>query len=91
MYKSPGSATSMKAWFCILTHQAMSSSHFGSSCLLAVLGFAFGVQAFWRMNCGVIQLGRVDPIINYGNISGHVHIIGGPNSQFVLSTVMCIS
>lgn len=39
-----------------------------------------GVDAFWRMNCGTIQLGRIDPIINPGGISGHVHILAGPNS-----------
>lgn len=41
-----------------------------------------GVDAFWRMNCGTIQLGRIDPIINPGSVSGHVHILAGPNSTF---------
>jgi len=37
-----------------------------------------GVDAYWRMPCGVIQTGRLDPIINPGAISSHVHKISGP-------------
>ncbi|KAK5148930.1 hypothetical protein LTR04_000305, partial [Oleoguttula sp. CCFEE 6159] len=36
-----------------------------------------GVDAFWRMNCGVIQTGRIDPIVTPGGISSHVHKIAG--------------
>lgn len=68
--------------------QKMPSTLFASLALTA-LGCCFpGVDAFWRMNCGIIQLGRVDPIVNYDGVSGHVHIIGGPNSWFVLATVL---
>ncbi|QIW99016.1 hypothetical protein AMS68_004534 [Peltaster fructicola] len=41
---------------------------------------ASGVDAFWRMNCAVVHTGRIDPIINPGTVSGHVHtIVGGSN------------
>ncbi|TKA58194.1 hypothetical protein B0A49_13690, partial [Cryomyces minteri] len=36
-----------------------------------------GVDAFWRMNCGVIQTGRIDPIVTPAEISSHVHKIAG--------------
>ncbi|EXJ91928.1 hypothetical protein A1O3_00478 [Capronia epimyces CBS 606.96] len=38
------------------------------------------VDAFWRMNCGLAQTGRIDPIINPGAISGHVHILSGASN-----------
>jgi hypothetical protein len=52
----------------------------------ALLGFLAGasftfVDAFWRMNCGIIQTGRVDPIVNPGGISAHAHKISGPSSK----------
>ncbi|KIV86256.1 hypothetical protein PV11_01876 [Exophiala sideris] len=42
------------------------------------LGSWFGaVDAYWRMNCGVAQTGRVDPILSPGSVSGHVHLLSG--------------
>lgn len=38
------------------------------------------VHAFWRMVCGTVQMGRLDPIISPGGISGHCHTVAGPNS-----------
>lgn len=40
-----------------------------------------GVDAFWRMNCGIAQIGRVDPVINPNAISGHVHLLSGASSE----------
>lgn len=48
--------------------------------LIACASLTF-VDAFWRMNCGIIQTGRVDPIVNPGAISSHAHKIAGPSSK----------
>lgn len=48
------------------------------------IGVAFlfaEANAFWRMNCGTVQLSRIDPIVSPGGVSGHVHIVAGPNSE----------
>ncbi|TKA70234.1 hypothetical protein B0A55_06883 [Friedmanniomyces simplex] len=46
----------------------------------AVLPFLHGAYAFWRMNCAVIQTGRVDPVVNPGAVAAHAHsIVGGSN------------
>ncbi|KAK5166109.1 uncharacterized protein LTR77_008370 [Saxophila tyrrhenica] len=42
--------------------------------------FLGGVDAFWRMNCGIIHTGRVDPLVNPGAVAAHAHtIVGGSN------------
>jgi hypothetical protein len=47
-----------------------------------VLSLTVGhVDAFWRMVCGTVAVGRIDPIVNPGGISGHCHTIAGPNSE----------
>lgn len=44
---------------------------------LTLLGSA---DAFWRMNCAMIQRGRIDTLVNPGAIAAHTHsIIGGSN------------
>ncbi|KAL9098234.1 MAG: hypothetical protein Q9163_006073 [Psora crenata] len=52
----------------------------------AVLSFAGGSEAFWRMNCGLIQTGRVDPIISPGKVASHVHKIAGAANIGLSST-----
>ena len=50
---------------------------------LFVLCLAHALQlcsAFWRMNCGIIQNGRIDPIISPGKVSGHCHKLAGPST-----------
>ncbi|KAF2721327.1 WSC-domain-containing protein, partial [Polychaeton citri CBS 116435] len=42
--------------------------------------------AFWRMNCAKIQIGRVDPVISPGQVSGHVHTLVGAANVGVDST-----
>lgn len=37
--------------------------------------------AYWRMACSVSQTARIDPILNPGSVSGHVHKFAGGNSQ----------
>ncbi len=48
--------------------------------LVFILSFDI-VDAFWRMVCGTIQTGRVDPVISPGTISGHCHTLAGPISK----------
>jgi hypothetical protein len=39
-------------------------------------------HAFWRMECpGRVGMARVDPIVNFGEISPHVHAIHGSNGE----------
>jgi hypothetical protein len=40
-----------------------------------------GAEAFWRMNCAVIQTGRVDPLVNPGAVAAHAHTIVGGSSK----------
>jgi hypothetical protein len=35
-----------------------------------VVGYA---EAFFRINCANIQVGRIDPIVTPGKVSAHVH------------------
>ena len=37
--------------------------------------------AYWRMACSVSQTSRIDPILNPGTVSGHVHKFAGGNSE----------
>ena len=46
-----------------------------------VLAYANLANAFWRMNCAVIQTGRVDPIVNPGTYAAHGHTIVGGSSK----------
>lgn len=50
---------------------------------LALSLWSVEVDAFWRMTCGTIQTGRVDPIVSPGSIAGHVHTIAGAKSKLV--------
>lgn len=50
------------------------SSRLAVAAILAVEAQA----GFWRMNCGRILTGRVDPVVYPGAISAHAHnIVGG--------------
>jgi hypothetical protein len=51
--------------------------------LLLVLVLTVGltyVEAYWRMQCGIIQTGRIDPILSFGQVSSHVHKLSGPSN-----------
>ncbi|KAL2393243.1 hypothetical protein ABEF93_001754 [Exophiala dermatitidis] len=61
--------------------------NFHGAVLAIVFASSFGnVDAFWRMVCGTVQVGRIDPIISPGGISGHCHTIAGPNNLNTTST-----
>lgn len=49
---------------------------------LALLGTP--ASAFWRMECrGSSGTARIDPIMKYGSVGGHVHeIFGGQGKSF---------
>ncbi|XDG07297.1 hypothetical protein ABKA04_006912 [Annulohypoxylon sp. FPYF3050] len=46
--------------------------------------FLPGADAYWRMSCGLIQTGRLDPNVSPGSVSAHVHKVSGA-SNFGLS------
>jgi hypothetical protein len=50
--------------------------------LAALVGDAI---AFWRMNCANIMIGRLDPIVNPGAVSAHVHTVQGSSSTYIHS------
>ncbi|KAK0512548.1 hypothetical protein JMJ35_004565 [Cladonia borealis] len=52
-------------------------------CVGSLTGFS---DAFWRMSCGIIQTGRIDPVVSPGKISGHVHKIAGASNIGLDST-----
>jgi hypothetical protein len=51
-----------------------------SAFALALAALIGDANAFWRMNCANIMLGRVDPIVNPGAVSAHVHTVQGSSS-----------
>jgi hypothetical protein len=55
---------------------------FPATSLALAAVFLGGVDAFWRMNCAVIQTGRVDPLVNPGALAAHAHTIVGGSSKF---------
>lgn len=48
--------------------------------LINIIGLT---DAYWRMNCGIIQSGRIDPIVSPGKISQHVHKLVGASSKYL--------
>ncbi|KAI1125862.1 hypothetical protein F5Y10DRAFT_222383 [Nemania abortiva] len=51
----------------------------------ALLGMSSVVNGFWRMECrGNTGVARIDPIIDFGKISGHAHTVQG-SSGFGMS------
>ncbi|KFY78023.1 hypothetical protein V499_02735 [Pseudogymnoascus sp. VKM F-103] len=51
-----------------------------------VLHLVEPVLGFWRMSCSVAQMGRVDPVISFGQVSQHVHKISGASNININST-----
>ncbi|KAM4066610.1 WSC domain-containing protein [Hirsutella rhossiliensis] len=46
-------------------------------------GFVAGANAFWRMECpGRVGIARMDPIVNPGEMSSHVHSIHGSSGFY---------
>lgn len=38
------------------------------------------VYGFFRINCGVVQTGRIDPLVSPNLVAAHVHTIVGGSS-----------
>ncbi|KAL8771573.1 MAG: hypothetical protein Q9209_003016 [Squamulea sp. 1 TL-2023] len=43
-------------------------------------------HGYWRLSCGLSQTARIDPIINPGSVSGHVHKFAGASNVNAQST-----
>ena len=50
-----------------------------------------GVDAFFRLNCAKVQVGRIDPIVNPGALAAHCHTIVGGSSEFLASNLLCVT
>ncbi|KAI2470832.1 hypothetical protein F4781DRAFT_159338 [Annulohypoxylon bovei var. microspora] len=54
---------------------------------LALLGTVTNVSAFWRMECrGRTGLARIDPIMDLGEISPHIHTVHGSSGFSLAAT-----
>ncbi|EXJ93880.1 hypothetical protein A1O1_02273 [Capronia coronata CBS 617.96] len=56
------------------------------SAALSLGSWVGGAHAYWRMTCGIAQIGRIDPIINPDEVSGHVHLLSGASNINTSST-----
>ena len=55
------------------------------SLAVSALTLAGSADAFWRLPCrGRTGVGRLDPIMDPGEVSDHVHVIHGGNSMFLI-------
>lgn len=53
----------------------------------AAVALAGSVSAFWRMECHhQTGYGRMDPIVDHGQISGHVHAFTGSSGRSLTCT-----
>lgn len=53
-----------------------------NSIVAASIGLVGSANAFWRMECpGRVGLARVDPIVDPGVVSPHVHAIHGSSGE----------
>ena len=51
-----------------------------------ILGLLAGSShGFWRLSCGIVQTGRIDPIVNPGKLSPHAHKIAGGGSNQIFT------
>ena len=42
-------------------------------------------NAFWRLECdGSVGLARIDPLMDFGSLSDHVHSIKGGSGKFLI-------
>lgn len=55
-----------------------------STAAAAALTLVSGAHAFWRMPCrSETGVARMDPIMDKGKISDHVHTIAGSGSKYM--------
>lgn len=53
------------------------------SLIAASAGLVGSAHAFWRMECpGRVGLARMDPIVDFGEISAHAHSVFGSSGTF---------
>lgn len=63
----------------------MKYSYSATTVAAGLLVAAGGADAFWRMPCrSRTGLARMDPIMDPGEISDHVHTIHGGGSKYML-------
>lgn len=56
----------------------MPSNRFSNAALAAVAFCTPAANAFWRLECaGSVGLARIDPLMDFGGLSDHVHILKG--------------
>lgn len=61
-----------------------------SIAIASALAYAGSVSAFWRMPCrSVTGYGRLDPLVNPGSISDHVHAITGGGGKIERAALTC--
>lgn len=61
----------------------------GSQMLGATAALVGSANAFWRMECRhQTGIGRMDPIMDSGEISGHVHTFTGSNGMLTWTSHM---
>lgn len=64
----------------------MASKVFSAFFLLSTFG---DVSAFWRMEChGRTGLARIDPIMDAGVVSPHIHTVHGSSGMLLLYLLM---
>ena len=51
-----------------------------------LLGLIGPTSAFWRLSCGIVQSGRVDPVVSPGKLASHAHKIAGAENIGISST-----
>jgi hypothetical protein len=55
------------------------------SLAVSALSLAGSADAFWRLPCrGRSGVGRLDPIMDPGHVSDHVHVIHGGSSMLLI-------
>lgn len=67
-----------------------------ANCAAAVLALSAvpATNAFWRLECsGSVGLARIDPLMDFGGLSGHIHTIKGGSGtcQTVMSALLHLS
>lgn len=60
-----------------LTRSVMATNKLTRTLVALALLQSDVVSAYWREACSVAQMARLDPILNPGTISGHVHKFAG--------------
>ena len=66
----------------------MPSNNFGRAATVALTLGSTAVNAFWRLECpGSLGLARIDPLMDFDGVSGHVHDLKGGSGKFTSATL----